>query len=92
MFRHLPPFICKKKSSLQPVIFSTSVYIYHSLYMYLVPRASLYDVAIEGEDGHVVHCHKCIAVARLEYFHSMMARGWIEVKTCMLCGKKLNLQ
>lgn len=37
-----------------------------------------YDVIIETEDGHKLQCHKCILVARSEYFHSMFASNWIE--------------
>lgn len=39
----------------------------------------LYDVSIRCEDGSVLRAHKCILAARLEYFHSMLSRGWIEV-------------
>ncbi|KAJ8314789.1 hypothetical protein KUTeg_006939 [Tegillarca granosa] len=38
----------------------------------------LYDVQIQSDDEKVIHCHKCVIVARLEYFHSMLASGWIE--------------
>ncbi|XP_070564360.1 inhibitor of Bruton tyrosine kinase-like [Ptychodera flava] len=42
---------------------------------------SLYDVSIETADGLVIDCHKCVLVARLEYFHSMLGSGWIETST-----------
>ncbi|KAK6170183.1 hypothetical protein SNE40_018638 [Patella caerulea] len=38
----------------------------------------LYDVCIRADDNTSIKCHKCILVARLEYFHSMLATGWIE--------------
>ncbi|XP_078373752.1 inhibitor of Bruton tyrosine kinase-like isoform X1 [Oculina patagonica] len=38
----------------------------------------LYDVVIVSEDGTELKCHKCILVARLEYFRSMLASGWLE--------------
>ncbi|XP_060067685.1 inhibitor of Bruton tyrosine kinase-like, partial [Ylistrum balloti] len=38
----------------------------------------MYDVSIQSEDNTVIHCHKCVLVARLEYFHSMLGSGWIE--------------
>lgn len=38
----------------------------------------LYDVVIETEDGRKLRCHKCILVARSEYFHSMFVSDWIE--------------
>lgn len=38
----------------------------------------MYDVNISTEDGHKIQCHKCVLVSRLEYFHSMLATGWIE--------------
>ena len=36
-------------------------------------------MSIKSEDGEIFQCHKCILVARLEYFHSMLASGWMEV-------------
>ncbi|KAK2162357.1 hypothetical protein LSH36_100g11000 [Paralvinella palmiformis] len=41
-------------------------------------ESHLYDVCIAAEDGSTIQCHKCILVARLEYFRSMLASGWIE--------------
>ena len=46
-------------------------------FLYFSP--SLYDVCIKGEDGVSVQCHKCVLVARLEYFRSMLGSGWVEV-------------
>ncbi len=40
----------------------------------------LHDICIRGTDDVSVKCHKCVLVARLEYFRSMLASGWIEVK------------
>ncbi|XP_041354992.1 inhibitor of Bruton tyrosine kinase-like isoform X2 [Gigantopelta aegis] len=40
--------------------------------------SELHDVCIKADDNTTVHCHKCILVARLEYFHSMLGSGWIE--------------
>lgn len=37
-----------------------------------------YDVCIQSEDGVEFMCHKCILVARLEYFQSMLGSGWVE--------------
>ncbi|CAH1798653.1 unnamed protein product [Owenia fusiformis] len=42
---------------------------------------SLYDVEIKSEDGLTIKCHKCVLVARLEYFHSMLATGWVETSS-----------
>ena len=39
----------------------------------------MYDVSISSSDDVVIYCHKCVLVARLEYFHSMLASGWMEV-------------
>ena len=49
--------------------------------MGILPISSgmFYDVCIRGDSGEPVECHKCVLVARLEYFHSMLASGWIEV-------------
>ena len=45
-------------------------------------HVKLCDVNIRSSvDDSVVAAHKCILVARLEYFHSMLASGWIEVGT-----------
>ena len=41
-------------------------------------------MSIQSEDGEMFHCHKCVLVARLEYFHSMLASGWMEVKRFVL--------
>lgn len=41
-------------------------------------HADLYDVQITSSDGGIIKAHKCILAARLEYFHSMLAGGWIE--------------
>eukprot|EP00058_Branchiostoma_floridae_P018798 XP_002604287.1 hypothetical protein BRAFLDRAFT_59895 [Branchiostoma floridae] len=38
----------------------------------------LYDLAIRCVDGEEVPCHKCVLVAQLEYFHSMLGSGWLE--------------
>ncbi|XP_075218309.1 inhibitor of Bruton tyrosine kinase [Lycorma delicatula] len=38
----------------------------------------LYDVEISSSDGEIIKAHKCVLAARLEYFHSMLAGGWIE--------------
>ncbi|XP_005101796.1 inhibitor of Bruton tyrosine kinase [Aplysia californica] len=38
----------------------------------------LYDVTIRTEDGYELGCHKCVLVARLDYFYSMLATGWAE--------------
>ncbi|KAI8498457.1 hypothetical protein Bbelb_236590 [Branchiostoma belcheri] len=38
----------------------------------------LYDLSIRCVDGEVVPCHKCVLVAQLEYFRSMLGSGWME--------------
>ncbi|KAK3098977.1 hypothetical protein FSP39_024899 [Pinctada imbricata] len=38
----------------------------------------LHDVSIASTDNVIIQCHKCVLVARLEYFHSMLASGWME--------------
>ena len=42
---------------------------------------NLYDVCIRADDGTQIQCHKCVLVARLEYFLSMLGSGWIVVRT-----------
>ncbi|XP_033126307.1 inhibitor of Bruton tyrosine kinase-like isoform X2 [Anneissia japonica] len=41
----------------------------------------LSDVILEAEGGTTFRCHKCILVARLEYFNSMLASDWIETSS-----------
>lgn len=38
----------------------------------------LYDVTLLSEEGTELRCHKCILVARLEYFRSMLTSSWRE--------------
>ncbi|KAH3735613.1 hypothetical protein DPMN_042148 [Dreissena polymorpha] len=44
-------------------------------------KSECYDVCVRSEDGMVFRCHKCVLVARLEYFHSMLASGWMETSS-----------
>lgn len=46
---------------------------------------NLYDVMIRSEDGQELRAHKCILVARLDYFRSMLSGRWIEVSKLLLC-------
>ncbi|XP_056015291.1 inhibitor of Bruton tyrosine kinase-like isoform X2 [Ostrea edulis] len=41
----------------------------------------LCDITIAGQDGTAVCCHKCVLVARLEYFNSMLSSGWVETSS-----------
>ncbi|ESO06172.1 hypothetical protein HELRODRAFT_188284 [Helobdella robusta] len=41
-------------------------------------RKGLGDVSITTSDGAEVSCHKCVLVARMEYFRSMFASHWME--------------
>lgn len=43
--------------------------------------SDLYDITIQSEDGTEVCCHRCVLVARLEYFHSMLSSGWVETSS-----------
>ncbi|XP_074626926.1 inhibitor of Bruton tyrosine kinase-like [Acropora palmata] len=56
----------------------------------------LYDVVIVCEDGSELQCHKCILVARLDYFRSMFAGDWLEAvggsKTVTLSVPAITLQ
>ncbi|XP_052043681.1 inhibitor of Bruton tyrosine kinase isoform X2 [Apodemus sylvaticus] len=42
----------------------------------------LCDVTMKSVDGKEFPCHKCVLCARLEYFHSMLSRAWIEASSC----------
>lgn len=61
------------------VCFQFVVSFLFSFLFWYSDRPELYDVCIRAEDGTTVQCHKCILAARLEYFHSMLGSGWIEV-------------
>ncbi|KAH8369839.1 hypothetical protein KR093_001095 [Drosophila rubida] len=41
----------------------------------------LYDVSLVCEEGEVLEAHKCILVARLEYFEMMFMHSWAERTT-----------
>lgn len=41
---------------------------------------NLWDVSLKADDGAIIKAHKCILVARLEYFNCMMNHGWLEVR------------
>jgi len=41
---------------------------------------SLYDVSLESENGSIFQAHKCMLVARTDYFSSMLnSNAWLEV-------------
>lgn len=40
--------------------------------------SQLCDVNLLSSDGSVFRCHKCILIARLDYFHSMLSTFWAE--------------
>lgn len=42
----------------------------------------LYDVRIRSEDRKELHAHKCVLVARSDYFRSMLSGRWVEVSDC----------
>ncbi|XP_013776392.1 inhibitor of Bruton tyrosine kinase-like [Limulus polyphemus] len=44
----------------------------------LSKRPELYDVCLLSEDKVEFPCHRCVLVARLDYFRSMLGSGWIE--------------
>jgi hypothetical protein len=46
---------------------------------------SLYDVRIHSEDGKELCAHKCILVARLDYFRNMLSGRWVEVSDLIMC-------
>lgn len=47
---------------------------------------TLCDVTLVSSDNVSFPCHRCILVARLEYFHSMLSFGWAEFSS-----RKLSL-
>lgn len=42
---------------------------------------NLYDVKLLSEDKKEFNCHRCVLVARSEYFHNMLASNWIETSS-----------
>uniref|UniRef100_A0A2L2YAE7 Inhibitor of Bruton tyrosine kinase n=1 Tax=Parasteatoda tepidariorum TaxID=114398 RepID=A0A2L2YAE7_PARTP len=40
--------------------------------------STLHDACLISSDGVVFKCHKCILIARLDYFHSMLNTCWSE--------------
>ncbi|XP_064460638.1 inhibitor of Bruton tyrosine kinase-like [Ornithodoros turicata] len=55
----------------------------------------LYDVTLVSSDGIEFGCHRCVLVARLEYFGSMLSLGWAEASqhalSLPLPGKVLSV-
>ncbi|XP_055548784.1 inhibitor of Bruton tyrosine kinase [Wyeomyia smithii] len=52
-----------------------------------LPRDSypeLRDVIIKLQDNQEIHVHKCVLMARLEYFNMMFSHSWTESKTVNL--------
>jgi len=45
---------------------------------------NLYDVRIRSEDGKELRAHKCVLVARLDYFHNMLSGRWVEVSDLLM--------
>lgn len=45
---------------------------------------TLCDVTLVSSDGMTFPCHRCILVARLEYFNSMLSFGWVEHSSSQL--------
>jgi hypothetical protein len=39
---------------------------------------SFYDCEIECNDGKIIACHKCILIARSDYFNNMLLGDWLE--------------
>jgi len=46
-------------------------------------HTQFHDVRLKSADGTIFPAHKCILVARLEYFSIMFLRGWREVSYCL---------
>jgi hypothetical protein len=44
----------------------------------------VYDVRIRSEDGKELRAHKCVLVARLDYFRNMLSGRWVEVSDLLM--------
>jgi len=42
--------------------------------------SNLCDATVVSLEGDQIQAHRCILAARLEYFNSMFAHGWAEVR------------
>lgn len=42
------------------------------------------DITVVSKDGVNFSLHRCVLAARSEYFHNMLAGGWIEVGPALL--------
>lgn len=40
---------------------------------------NFWDISLKSDDEMEIKAHKCILVARLEYFNCMISQGWMEV-------------
>lgn len=43
-------------------------------------KAGVHDTVLVAQDGTRIHAHKCVLVARLEFFRVMLTHGWREVR------------
>lgn len=43
-------------------------------------HSHLYDVAIKTKNGKELKAHKCILIARMEYFNNLFSQRWSEVR------------
>lgn len=51
----------------------------------------LYDITIKCENNREIKAHKCILVARMEYFRLMFSHNWSEVNFLLYIHKPKNI-
>ena len=61
-----------------PVSSKTEKRVRKELKFSRISLPQLYDCLIECNNGVVIECHKCVLVARCEYFKNMFLGSWIE--------------
>lgn len=49
-----------------------------TIYFNRLSHDDLYDCQIDCNDGQSIKCHKCVLVARSEFFRNMFLGGWLE--------------
>lgn len=56
-------------------------YVIHSLDSWK-NHLDISDIVLESTDGILVECHRCVLVARLDYFNNMLNSEWMESSLC----------
>lgn len=82
LFRFENNCICFKNNSelVRPVPFTFN----------RIKYKNLCDIKLKSQDGQVFQAHKCILVARMEYFKLMLSGFWMEVRAHLLTSHSVS--